>query len=71
MAFYAYDTHKSKEHIQSLSDGALKRLEIILTERKGNIEKLVKWPALEASLARDIESIWQEQKRRSLNKSVK
>jgi hypothetical protein len=46
------------------SSAQLKRLEITINNRLANIQRFTPWPALEQSLAGDLEAIWNEQKRR-------
>lgn len=56
--------------ISKMSDARLKALEIRLIDWLADVRKFYPWPALEQSISKDIESIWQEQKRRRAGRKV-
>jgi hypothetical protein len=71
MMVFLLDTEKLKKDITRYSDRALLMIETKITNRIAGIEKCMDWPRLVQALAKDLEVIWAEQKRRELQRNDK
>ena len=61
---------KLQAHLKKTSKLGLKMLETRVTDRIAGIKRFSPWPALEQSLAADLEAIWQEQAAREAPQSA-
>lgn len=68
---FLLDTEKLKKDISKYTDKSLLMLETRITTRIAGVEKCMDWPRLVQALAKDLEVIWAEQKRRELQRNDK
>lgn len=64
-----FSRNKFVAWLKTITPSNLARLETAVSDQLSDIQRFVNWPALEHSLATDLESIWNEQRVRGLKKS--